>query len=100
MKIDDIVLPVHWKVAELLTNLWMIFGLTWELIEVLNLKAVSQFKKDFKKYRHNEDVLDEFEEIVDLLRKEKQLPQKYLDLRWFPLSRPKITKVKLITPSF
>lgn len=46
---------------------------------MLNLKAVSQFKKDFKKYRHNEDILDEFEEVVNLLRKEKQLPQKYQD---------------------
>jgi mRNA interferase YafQ len=58
---------------------WMIFGLTWELIDVLNLKAVSQFKKDFKKYRYNEAVLDEFEEVVDTLRIKKKLIEKYLD---------------------
>ena len=58
---------------------WMIFGLTWELIDVLNLKAVTQFKKDFKKYRHNEAVLDEFEDVVNMLRVEKKLPDKYFD---------------------
>lgn len=46
---------------------------------MLTLKAVTQFKKDFKKYRHNEDILDEFEQVVNLLKDEKQLPQKYLD---------------------
>ena len=46
---------------------------------MLNLKAVSQFKKDFKKYRHNEDVLDEFEEVVKMLREKKKLPDRYSD---------------------
>jgi mRNA interferase YafQ len=46
---------------------------------VLNIKAVTQFKKDFKKYRHDEDILDEFEEVVNLIINEKQLPQKNLD---------------------
>lgn len=58
---------------------WMIFGLTWGWIDVLNLKAVSQFKRDFKKYRHNEAVIDEFEEVVKLIRGEKKLPDKYFD---------------------
>ena len=46
---------------------------------MLNLKAVSQFKKDFKKYRHNEAVLDEFEKVVKMLRGKKDLPDKYFD---------------------
>lgn len=60
-------------------NRLMIFGLTWELIEVLNLKAVSQFKKDFKKYCHNKAVLDEFEDVIKILRGEKKLTDKYFD---------------------
>lgn len=58
---------------------WMISGLIWGLIDVLNLKAVSQFKRDFKKYRYNETVLDEFEDVVEMLRNEKKLPDKYVD---------------------
>lgn len=58
---------------------WMIFGLTWELIDVLNLKAVTQFKNDFKKYRYNEGVIEEFEGVVKTLRNEKKLPDKYVD---------------------
>jgi mRNA interferase YafQ len=46
---------------------------------VLNLKAVSQFKKDFKKYRHNEPVLEEFEEVIKMLRSRNKLPEKYVD---------------------
>lgn len=58
---------------------WMIFGLIWELKNVLNLKSVTQFKKDIKKYRHNEDVLDAFEEVVNMLSRRKKLPEKYSD---------------------
>ena len=46
---------------------------------MLNLKAVNQFKKDFKKYRHNEHVLEEFEEVVKMLRNRIKLPEKYVD---------------------
>ena len=46
---------------------------------MLNLKAVSQFKKDFKKYRHNEPVIEEFEEVIKMLRNRNKLPEKYLD---------------------
>jgi mRNA interferase YafQ len=46
---------------------------------VLNLKVVSQFKTDLKKYRHNDVVLDEFERVVEFLRKQDKLPEKYLD---------------------
>lgn len=46
---------------------------------MLSLKVVSQFKTDFKKYRHNDVVLDEFEMVVEILRKKDKLPEKYLD---------------------
>lgn len=46
---------------------------------MLNLKAVSQFKKDFKKYRHNESVLDEFDKVISILRNKNKLPEKYVD---------------------
>lgn len=46
---------------------------------MLNLKAVSQFKRDFKKYRHNDSIIEEFEKVVELLRQRKKLPEKYVD---------------------
>jgi mRNA interferase YafQ len=46
---------------------------------VLNLKAVRQFKKDFKKFRHNDDLIEEFEDVIKLIRGEKKLPEKYSD---------------------
>jgi len=46
---------------------------------VLNLKAVSQFKRDFKKYRHNEPILEEFEELIKMLMNRITLPEKYVD---------------------
>lgn len=46
---------------------------------MLNLKAVAQFKRDFKKYRHNENVLEEFEEVLKCLRQKRKLPDKYVD---------------------
>jgi mRNA interferase YafQ len=46
---------------------------------VLNLKVVSQFKTDFKKYRHNEPVLEEFEAVIKMLRNRSKLPEKYVD---------------------
>lgn len=57
----------------------MIFGLIWVLTDVLSLKAVTQFKKDFKKYRHDDVILDEFEEVVKLLKFRKPPPQKNFD---------------------
>lgn len=57
----------------------MIFGLIWELNDVLNLKAVSQFKKDFKKYCYDESVLEEFDKIIEILRNKNKLPEKYVD---------------------
>lgn len=46
---------------------------------MLNLKAVSQFTKDFKKYRHNEPVLEVFEEVINMLRNKNKLPERYVD---------------------
>ncbi len=46
---------------------------------MLNLKAVTQFKKDMKKYRHKDLVIEELDAVIDLLRNQKRLPQKYKD---------------------
>ena len=46
---------------------------------MLNLKAVSQFKKDMKKYQHNKSVTKELGMIIDLLRIRKRLPEKCKD---------------------
>ena len=46
---------------------------------MLNLKFVRQFKKDFKKYRYNESVLEELEEVVKTIRNRSKLPEKYVD---------------------
>ena len=46
---------------------------------MLNLKAVTQFKKDMKKYRHKKSVIEELDTVINLLRLEKKLTQKYQD---------------------
>lgn len=46
---------------------------------MLKLKGSTRFKKDFKKYRHNQFLIEEFETIVILLRKKKKLPEKNRD---------------------
>ena len=40
-------------------------------------KLNSRFKKDFKKYLHNQTVIDELDKITGLLRVKKKLPEKY-----------------------
>lgn len=57
----------------------MIFGLKWELNQVLSPKLNSRFKKDFKKYQHNQTVIDELDKVISLLRAKKKLPEKYRD---------------------
>ncbi len=42
-------------------------------------KLTTQFKKDFKKYRNNQDIVDEFEIVVKLLANWEKLPAKYYD---------------------
>jgi mRNA interferase YafQ len=46
---------------------------------VLSPKLNSRFKKDFKKYQHNQTVIDELDKITRLLRDKKKLPKKYKD---------------------
>lgn len=58
---------------------WTISGRTWGLNRVLNPKPSTRFKKDLKKYLHKQTVIDEFDEVVDLLRRKKKLPEKYRD---------------------
>jgi mRNA interferase YafQ len=46
---------------------------------VLNLKAVSQFKKDIKKYQHKKAVIEELDLVIKFLRDRTKLPVKYQD---------------------
>lgn len=46
---------------------------------MLNLKSVSQFKKDMKKYKHKRSVVDELDAVIRLLMEKKKLPEKYKD---------------------
>ena len=46
---------------------------------MLNLKAVSQFKKDMKKYRHSKPIVKELDLVINLLRSRQKLPPKYRD---------------------
>lgn len=41
------------------------------------LHPTSQFKKDFKKYRHNPTKVAAFEEVANMLMHEMPLPAKY-----------------------
>ena len=44
---------------------------------MLKLKQKPSFKKDMKKYKHTNKVLDELEYIISLLIHEKPIPAKY-----------------------
>lgn len=46
---------------------------------MLKPKLQSRFKKDFKKYQHKQTILDELDQVIDLLRAQKKLPEKYKD---------------------
>ena len=46
---------------------------------MLSPKLHSRFKKDFKKYQHKQVVIDELNKVIDLLRSQKKLPEKYKD---------------------
>ena len=56
-----------------------ISGRKWGSIEVLRLKAVTQFKLDLKKFKHDKRIQEKLEEIIDLLVHEKKLPEKNKD---------------------
>lgn len=38
-----------------------------------------QFKKDFKKYKHNQKIIDEFNDVLEILVNGNQMPEKYHD---------------------
>lgn len=51
---------------------------------ILKRKITNQFKKDFKKYRHNKSFVEEFEKVIKILCNQEKLPAKYKDhqLKW------------------
>jgi len=44
---------------------------------MLLIKRSKAFKTDLKRYKHNKDVLNELEIVVELLVKEQPIPAKY-----------------------
>ena len=46
---------------------------------MLSIKYVAKFKKDFKKYQHQNLILQELNDFLKLLLAEKTLPEKYRD---------------------
>lgn len=46
---------------------------------MLNPKPYSQFKRDLKRYQHRQAIIDEFGDVIRLLRQGKKLPDKYQD---------------------
>jgi len=41
------------------------------------LRPTSQFKRDFKKYRHNPEKVEAFKKVADMLINETPLPAEY-----------------------
>ena len=50
----------------------------------LKRKITSKFKKDFKRYINNNEIIEEFEKVVTILVKQEKLSEKYKDhvLKW------------------
>lgn len=46
---------------------------------MLSPKLNNRFKKDFKKYQHNQTVIDELDKVTKMLQGKKKLPEKYKD---------------------
>lgn len=46
---------------------------------MLKVKASTRFKRDFKRYKHNRTVIEEFNTVIGILRKAKALPEKHQD---------------------
>ncbi len=44
---------------------------------MLDITYSNSFKKDLKKYKHKNDVLNELIKIIDILASEKHIPAKY-----------------------
>lgn len=46
---------------------------------MLEIVQTKKFKKDFKKYQHNKKVIEELDNILDFLERQKSLSKKYKD---------------------
>ena len=46
---------------------------------MLSIKYVTKFKKDLKRYQHQNSILQELNDVFKLLLAEKTLPEKYRD---------------------
>ena len=51
----------------------------WELNLVLITEFTRQFKTDFKKYQHKQEIIDSLHEVLTALANEKKLPVKCRD---------------------
>lgn len=49
------------------------------MIQMLERKFSTRFKKDLKKYEHKKEIIKEFNEILKLLLSNTKLPEKYKD---------------------
>ena len=39
----------------------------------------TKFKKEMKRFKHKQDIIDELHEVIQMLCKKKKLPKKYKD---------------------
>lgn len=44
---------------------------------MLKIKISSQFKKDLKKFKHNQSAINELDKVLKILVQRKDLPEKY-----------------------
>lgn len=42
-------------------------------------EPTNKFKRDMKRYKHHQDIIDELHEVIQMLCKKKKLPEKYKD---------------------
>ena len=42
-------------------------------------EPANKFKRDLKRYKHQQDIIDELHEVIQMLCKGKKLPEKYRD---------------------
>lgn len=46
---------------------------------MLEIKSATKFKKDLKKFKYRQDVINELNEVIKFLREQKTLDKKYCD---------------------
>jgi len=46
---------------------------------MLKIKPATQFQKDIKKFKHNQSVINELNEVLNILVQGEDLPAKYQD---------------------